>query len=117
MEDNEILAKEWMKAAKDLGFSFVSPFKIKHNEEMISFAGLVENFGSEKGMLIFCSKSWRVQAHANAAESQGYGFSCLSVPNDNELYDKQTFIDVLNDWGWCNKGEPPPPWYTGEPWN
>jgi hypothetical protein len=88
-----------------------------NDNETIQFAGLVENFGSEKGMLIFCSKSWEVQPYTKAGESQGFGYSCLSVPDDNELYDKQTFIEVLNDWGWCKNEVPPPTWYTGEPWN
>jgi len=30
-------------------------------------------------------------------------------------YDRDVFIDALNDWGWTGTGAPPP-WYTGAPW-
>ena len=31
-------------------------------------------------------------------------------------YDRELFIDTLNDWGWYGGGDPPS-WYTGRPWS
>jgi hypothetical protein len=47
------------------------------------------------------------------AEAQGMGWSILG--SAYLRYDRELFIDTLNDWGWCGEGDPPS-WYTGEPW-
>jgi hypothetical protein len=32
-------------------------------------------------------------------------------------YNRQLFIDTLNDWGWFGEKGAEPPWYTGKPWS
>jgi len=110
MEMNKQLAESWSKAAKDLGFRFVSPFEI----EQVSFTGLVEGFGSSKGTLIFVNSDEGTSPWASIATKNGYGYSCLS--SHYEEYDRESFIDTLNDWGWSKPDQNPPTWYTGQPW-
>ena len=44
----------------------------------------------------------------------GYYGSNLFPPY--RIYDRQLFVDTLNDWGWFGRPGEEPPWYTGKPW-
>jgi hypothetical protein len=116
MTPTERLIKLWQTAANDLLFSFISPFVLEDDCQKIKYAGLIENFGSTKGMLIFLNENWDTQPFAKVAEKNGYGYSCLSEPHPDEKYERDDFIEILNDWGWSPKDKKPPIWYSGEPW-
>jgi len=34
----------------------------------------------------------------------GYGYTSYFEPDDDSLYDRESFIEMLSDWGWA--GEP-----------
>jgi hypothetical protein len=40
-----------------------------------------------------------------------------SLLNDDQYgeFERDHFIDTLNDWGWFGSGDPPG-WYSGAPW-
>jgi len=47
------------------------------------------------------------------AEEHGYFVSVVSTSYED--YDRELFVDTLNDWQWFGPGDPPE-WYTGQPW-
>ena len=115
MTPSDRISKAWEIAAADLGFAFVSPFELKEEGRTIRYAGLVRDFGSEKGMLIFVSEKFETEPWASAAQKKGFGYSCLG--QTYESYDKEEFIAALDDWQWIPKDRKAPDWYTGTPWS
>ncbi len=102
----------WRQAAQDLGFEFIAPFTLSDGDRTLGYLGLVPQFGSPKGMVVIVGLHY--DDHVRIAEQHGYGYSCLS--ESSEPYDRESFIDVLNDWGWSDSEGTAPSWYTGEPW-
>jgi hypothetical protein len=45
---------------------------------------------------------------AEAAASEGFGYSCLTPESVNVDY----AIECLLDWGWSRQGQDPPNWYV-----
>jgi hypothetical protein len=105
------IIESWKQASAELGFTFLSPYRL----ENVEFMGLIPDFGSPKGMLIFYNEDLETDPWAKIAEKYGFGYSCLGC--SYEKYNKELFIDTLNDWRWSPKSEQPPHWYTGEPWS
>lgn len=102
----------WRQAAQDLGFEFIAPFTLPDGGQTLAYLGLVPQFGSPKGMLVIVGL--HADRHTRIAQQHGYGYSCF--PEHSEPYDREGFIDVLNDWGWSGSPDTAPSWYTGEPW-
>ncbi len=73
---------------------------------------VIRGFGTQAGTLCSAIDDW--QSVADEAKRQGMAASGLG---DSYLsYDRNLFIDTLNDWGWCGQGDAPP-WYSGHPWS
>ena len=102
----------WRQAAHDLGLKLIAPFKLADEDRTLSYPGLIPPFGSPMGMLVIVGLHY--DDHVRVAQQQGYGYSCFS--EDSQSYDRDSFIDVLNDWGWSDSPNSVPAWYTGEPW-
>jgi len=96
------LGNVWRKAAADLGLRVTAPFVLSTPNGEFLFDVLVHDFGSERGMLLM--ERWSDEK-AQAAKLLGYGFSCLGAGT----YDRNGFIDVLQDWGWFGSS-PIPAW-------
>jgi hypothetical protein len=104
----ERTVEQWRLAARDLVFTFVSPFTLDHAGETLEYLGWLPQFGSDRGMLIITSPFEAQGRLIRAADSRGYGYSCMSA--SGEPYDRDVMIEVLTDWGWASS-EPAPPWY------
>jgi hypothetical protein len=93
----------WRSAAADLGIDV----------EVRDDAVIVRDFGGA-GMLCANRRSQAgIDDRRREAERLGMGWSALGPAYVD--YDRATFIDALNDWGWAGRASPPS-WYTGEPW-
>jgi hypothetical protein len=114
MTASERISKAWEIAAADLGIGFVTPFELEDGGRIIRYVGLVPDFGSDKGMLIFVSADWEPEPWAKVAKKNGFGYSC--VGSTYESYDREEFIAALDDWQWTPKDRKAPAWYTGMPW-
>src|SRR5690242_14935810 len=113
MSCSDNVTEAWKVAAADLGIAFVGPFELADEDEKIRYAGLVRDFGSAKGMLIFVSEDWQMEPWASVAQKHGFGYSRL---NDRyATYDREEFIAALDDWQWTPRDREPPPWYSGTP--
>jgi hypothetical protein len=98
------LAEAWREAAVDLGIDV----------EVLADAVHVKEFGRPAGMpcALRDSRDGQVELQRKA-EGRGMGWSVLS--GSYLKYDRDEWVDMLNDWGWFAEGDAPD-WYTGEPW-
>ena len=100
----------WKTAALDLGFVFTSLFILKHDGKAFTFFGHLPQFGAKAGMLVLTEYD---SAQCEVASTCGFGYSCIS--ESDEPYERQDFIDLLNDWGWSVSDQAAPVWYSGAP--
>ncbi|HEX2572237.1 MAG TPA: hypothetical protein VH877_22020, partial [Polyangia bacterium] len=74
---------------------------------------LLKNFGAANGMLIFTSYA-PVEPYEDEIPALGYGFSVLLGHAEEGGYDRQSFIDMLSDWGWAGPEAERPDWLAGD---
>jgi hypothetical protein len=103
----------WLLAAQDLSIRVTvdDPLLVDDTGTRYPVVAIVHDFGGRRGMAVLLAYEAPL---AEIAQSQGYGYTVLAP--SYETYDRDLFVDTLNDWQWRGVGEPPP-WYTGEPWN
>jgi hypothetical protein len=109
---NEDLIKSWRIAAQDLNIRIQSPFTLTVGKNKIIATLLVENFGSKKGTIVL---SIDYEGDFNEPKKLGYYCSALN-PEGYSIYNREKFIDTLNDWGFFGEKKETPDWYTGQTW-
>lgn len=107
------IIESWKTAEKDLKIKIRSPFFITtQRDKRITFDLLVEHFGCEKGMVIMSISN----IHGlKTIKENDYSYSALNF-DSYTIYDRQRFIDTLNDWGYFGDSSNIPEWYSGQPW-
>lgn len=111
IDDKLTVIEYWKKASSDLGLEVESPFVIYIGCTRIKATMLIKNFGAPKGMLIidsFC----QVEKVADKTSETGYGFLVDSRPTDSNDYCRDSFIDMLKDWGWTGAASEKPIWMS-----
>lgn len=104
----------WLQAAADLGIRVVAPFRLETEVgDIVEFEAHILDFGGPKGTVAGNQES--EFGRAELRSRQGYYASNL-FPS-YRIYDRQHFIDTLNDWGWFGESGKEPPWFTGKPWS
>jgi len=106
----------WKFAGRELGFYVEAPFILSTADGEFRFVALIRDFGSPHGMLVLTgaeSDSYDQRA-VEVAQSLGFGFSI--VGDTYNCYNRQHFIDTLDDWQYFGS-QPPPSWYSGKPWS
>lgn len=104
------LQKNWQSAATDLKIQIKTNFTVNlSNNIIITVDLLVLSFGAKKGMLIVSDYD-KIYQHTEELIDLGYGYSNMNIPKENEAYDRDSVIGILQDWGWSGK-EQPPKWY------
>lgn len=102
----------WETAAKDLGLEITAPFHLTlPSGTQVEALFLVKNFGADNGMLVLMDFN-EVKSCINEIISEGFGFSILDEPVENELYSRQDFIELLEDWSWSGAEKNKPMWLT-----
>ncbi len=49
--------------------------------------------------------------------AEEFGYYCSAIdPESYSTYDRETFIDTLNDWGYFGEISNTPKWYSGQAW-
>jgi hypothetical protein len=100
------LLQMWKIAAKDLGIEIVAPYLLTLPSGVsVRALLLVRNFGADKGMLVLSAYSDIDNCHDEIV-SEGYGYSVLDEPAEDEPYSRQDFIELLKDWGWTGDSQP-----------
>ena len=99
--------RKWKQAAHELGFTLIAPYQLRApNGTVITYAALLPEFGSEHGMLIIIDHDYTDAIRL--AQQQRFGFSVL---DNDPTYDRDSFVDMLCDWGWTSD-QPQPAWYV-----
>jgi RNAse (barnase) inhibitor barstar len=108
---DEAMVQAWREAAADLGIRVVAPFAfITSDGEAIKAEAFVPEFGGPYGAIALSNDLHPYRR----IEFAGRFFSFLG--NTYRSYDRQAFIDMLDDWGWFGEKGKEPDWYTGVTW-
>jgi hypothetical protein len=104
----------WQQAATDLGFQFTSPF-VGHdsNGKRFEALGLVHQFGRHIGTLI--SVGGEPSADIEYPSDNNFTWSCLGRTG-YVRYERQMWIDTLNDWQFVGSESERPSWYLSKSW-
>ncbi len=103
-------------AAGRLGLSFESTHYVRlAGGAVIKSLGLVRNFGSSIGTLLFCEEQF--PSDLEQAELEREGYRCSVLFESYEVFDEGHFKDTLNDWGFYGSENERPAWYTGKAWS
>jgi len=109
---DEAISQAWLEAAKDLGIRVAAPFTVRVAEdEPVTYEAHVLDFGGPKGAVVGVLDDKLRDCRA----TQGY--YCSNLAPAYRRYEKQYFIDTLNDWGWFGPPKLRPAWYTGKSWS
>ncbi len=109
---DEDMSQAWLVAAKDLAIRVTAPFTIDVDEdEPRIYEAHVQDFGGPKGTVVGVV----VDGLRDCRQAQGY--YCSNLAPSYRSYQRQRFIDTLNDWGWFGPLELRPAWYTGKSWS
>ena len=113
-EDSVRIAAAWRAAAADLGIRVTAPATLRTaGGRALEVAAIVHDFGGPAGT-VACPAP-ELDAVRAAARAGKHFLSGLN-PELYRAYERQTFVEALEDWGWYGAGEPPA-WYTGvSPW-
>jgi hypothetical protein len=104
------MAVAWRRAAEDLGVRFESPFSIEHSGTVYWCSGWLPDFGCPRGTVI--AGRHCVDDFFDVSDALGYYSSGLS-PFYYEAYDRERFVETLNDWGWFGPPALAPEWFSG----
>jgi len=109
---DEAMSKAWLEAAKDLGIRVVAPFNVQTtDDELVTYEAHVLDFGGAKGTVVgVLDDKLRDCRAAN-------GYYCSNLALSYRYYERQHFIDTLNDWGWFGPSNCAPAWYNGKLWS
>jgi len=114
MTDTEArVVSAWKEAAADLRIRFISPFIAQSTSGLRhEYLGLVPMFGGPIGTLIRVLRE--PSEKSPDPEGDGYYWSILSP--GYARYDRQSFIDTLDDWQFFGPDTERPEWYSGKSW-
>ncbi len=104
------IQKAWQRAAKDLGIEVEIPFSL--GGESWDAELLVKEFGSPKGTVVLARSSENLKAKFEVAKRMGFFVSAVATNS----YDRESFVDTLNDWGYFGDPDSVPHWYSRKPW-
>lgn len=99
----------WESAARDLGIEIVAPCVVTlASGARLEAVLLVPDFGASRGMLISTTEeAFRPLGDEIVAERYGYSVFLMELS-----YQRDDFIDILNDWGWTGPEARRPAWST-----
>lgn len=107
--DNEKMINAWKQAAGDLHIRIETPFIIKSDNEEFSYPILICDFGSKVGTIVNL-----IEDKIDLGVIKNYGYYCSSINSRSySKYNRDLFIDTLNDWGFFGDDSNKPDWYTG----
>jgi len=96
----------WKEAAVDLGIEIDTPFYLRGDK----FPLFVRYFGSEIGTIVLQMED--IDSADNLIPNEYYR-SRLN-PEFYSKYERELFIDTLEDWGWFGPEVKRPSWYMGK---
>ena len=111
MQKSEFI-KKWEIACEDLGFEMTAPYEVDVGDaKKLNIPIFLKDFGGKSGMLIVTQFD-EIEPHRAQLFKLGYGYSTVSQSKRPaaESYDRETFIEMLSDWGWSGDPSKKPGW-------
>jgi hypothetical protein len=106
------ISKAWLKAAEDLEIRVIAPFRLESPDGSSEiYEAYIRDFGGPKGALAL-----KIGDPSGSKGTQA-GYFVSKLGEDYRSYERQLFIDTLDDWGWYGDKKTQPAWYTGKPWS
>jgi hypothetical protein len=108
------ISHAWLEAAEDLGIRVTAPFKMDvpvPEDELRVYEPHILDFSGPRGTVVGVLDD---RLHDCRSEQ---GFYCSNIGPSYRTYQRQPFIDTLNDWGWFELADLRPVWYTGKSWS
>ena len=110
---DERISKAWLEAAVDLGIRVVAPFPLTTDTgESLLYEAHIADFGGPQGIILGL-----VDRDYIGDMRSRHGYAWSNVSERYRQYDRQLFIDTLNDWQWCGQKGGKPSWHTGKTWS
>jgi hypothetical protein len=108
----------WKFASNELQLDVKMPFDLKFQNKVYYFPIYIKHFGSKNGMILIPIEQYGNidTIIINEIKRLKYYISFINI-DSYKKYNKQEFIDTLNDWGWFGFDEHKPKWYTGKAWS
>jgi hypothetical protein len=113
IEKHKLVAEAFLAAGRDLGIDVVAPFDLIVDGRGYSFLAFLPHFGGPKGMVVAAMTF--DSGMEEAAAKTGYYVSSVNV-DAYDKYDREHYIDTLNDWGFYGPGEKRPRWQKPSSW-
>jgi hypothetical protein len=107
-----VLVQAWLTAGIELGIRVEAPAQVIIRGEAVECSAFLPDFGSVNGAAVF-SLLGSIELPKTADPDP---FCSLLNADQYENFDRNHFIDTLNDWGWFGNGDPPD-WYSGAIWS
>ena len=109
------MAEAWLDAAKDLGIRIDHPFTFttKGGITATTEGVYLPEFGGSNGTVLTCR--FDPDGLDELADDTDYYRSWLN-PHCYEPYEREHYIDTLNDWGWFGLPDDQPEWFSGKYW-
>jgi|SRR5689334_17793443 len=110
-----LIVGAFSEASERLGFEFEPAFTLMlPTGKNINTLGLVHNFGSEAGTLLFFESAAPAEEIQAEIKAMGYHLSVLFPSYCT--YDEPHFKATLDDWQYFGRESERPTWYTGRSW-
>jgi len=111
MKTIENVQNAWRTAAHDLGFDFIAPYELEAYGRTFRYHGFVPDLGGVHGTLFFARETFHESIGDELRVASDAGFFCSQInASIYGQYERDVFIEVLNDWGWMRKDKTPPDW-------
>jgi hypothetical protein len=108
------VVEAWKQAAANLGFEFTSPFEVTLPDgSQWEHLGLVHRFGRRIGAII----SVLHETSEKIPRPDEDEYFCSILGHCYASYDRQLFIDTLDDWQFFGPEHEKPKWYSGKSWS
>jgi hypothetical protein len=103
------MVQAWQEAGRDLGIRIIAPYPVGLADgRTLTAEAFIPDFGSSSGALA-------ISANSSLCRERELPFWHSQLFDNYRRYDRDRFVETLNDWGWYGTSAPPS-WYSGKPW-
>jgi hypothetical protein len=101
----------WLRQGADaLGLSVDFEYKVAiEGRALVRAVARIQSFGGANGMLVF-SHYDDVRSSATELVRAGFGYTVLDERRPDEVFDLESYKEMLLDWGWTGPNSSRPPW-------